>query len=184
MDVPAEMTVRFSFQRGVGKSYEIVSATNASGMSRRVLDRIVESEVEASRSLARDEGRMIPENYDFELLGTDILDGRNCYVLGLHPRKKSRFLIQGKAWVDAKCFGLLKVEGRPAANVSFWVGKPFITQEFQKYGDFWMSCHNRTVSDTFMFGKSELTIEYSQYELNTKDVQSVALHTAKAQGSL
>jgi hypothetical protein len=183
MDAPAELTVRFSFQRGVGKTYEIVSAANATGMSRKILDRIVESEVEASRPASREEGHMVPENYDFELLGTDTLNGRKCYVLGLHPRKKSRFLIQGKAWVDADCFALLKVAGRPAANVSFWVGKPFITQEFQKYGDFWLSCHNRSVSDSFMLGKSELTIDYTQYELNTKTIQSVALRNARSQGS-
>jgi hypothetical protein len=104
-------------------------------------------------------------------------------LLGLHPRKKSRFLVQGKAWVDAECFALLKVEGHPAASLSFWVGKPLVTQEFQKYGDFWMSCHNHTLSDSFLLGKSELTIEYGHYELNTKATQSIALRSAKSQGS-
>lgn len=183
MQLPAEMVVRFSFQQGVGKSYEILSTTNASGMSRKILDRIVESEVEASRPGSREESRMIPENYDFELLGEDVLGGRKCYVLQLHPRRKSRFLLQGKAWVDAECFALLKVEGHPAASLSFWVGKPLVTQEFQKYGDFWMSCHNHTSSESFMLGKSELTIDYSQYEVNTKILQSVALRTGKSQGS-
>jgi hypothetical protein len=35
---PAELTVRVSFERGVGKSFEILSATNANGMCRKVLD--------------------------------------------------------------------------------------------------------------------------------------------------
>jgi hypothetical protein len=184
MELPAEMVVRISFQQGVGKTYDVVSITNAVGISRKILNRIVETEVDASRPGSREEGRMIAENYDFELLGEDTLNGRKCYVLQLRPRKKSRFLLQGKAWVDANCFALLKVEGHPTASLSFWVGKPLVTQEFQKYGDFWLSCHNHTSSESFMLGKSELTIDYTQYELNTKPLQSVALRSGKTRGSL
>lgn len=184
MSAPTEMTVRVCFQRGVGKKYEILSATNATGMSRKILDRILSAEIEASRPNSHEETRLNPENYEFELLGRDTVAGRPCYVLALHPRKKSRFLIQGKAWVDATNFGLLKIEGHPSANLSFWVGKPEVTQEFQKYGDFWMSSHNRSLSDSFVLGKSELTIDYSQYELNAGPARSLAMRSGHAQGVL
>jgi hypothetical protein len=180
---PAELTVRVSFERGVGKSFEILSATNANGMCRKVLDRILAAEMEASRPQA-EENRLNARNYEFELLGTETLSGRPSYVLSLRPRRKSRFLLQGKVWVDAENFGLLKIEGHPSANLSFWVGKPEITQEFQKYGDFWMSSHNRSLSDSCILGKSELTIDYSRYELNTRAAQSLAMRNARPQSAL
>jgi hypothetical protein len=180
---PAELTVRVSFERGVGKRFEILSATNASGMCRKVLDRILAAEMDASRPDA-EEHRLDAQNYEFELLGTEGIGGRLYYVLSLQPRRKNRFLLQGKAWVGAENFGLLKIEGHPAANLSFWVGKPEITQEFQKYGDFWMSSHNRSLLDSCILGKSELTIDYSQYELNTRPAQSLAMRSARPQSAL
>jgi hypothetical protein len=159
----------------VGKSYEITSATNASVLSRKVLDRILASELEASRPNAHEQSHLTFENYDFALLGTEMLAGRRCYVLQLSPRKKSRYLIQGKAWIDAEQFALRKVEGHPSASLSFWVGKPYLTQEFQKYGDFWMASHNRTLSESYLWGRSELTIEYTQYEMNTGATGSLAM---------
>ncbi len=127
-----EMTVRWNYRKGIGKTFEILSCNTATGMSRRILDRILEAEVESSRPNAKDRGGVTSENYDFGFLGIELLDGRPCYVLSLHPKRRSHYLVQGKAWIDAGDYAIAKVEGHLAASVSFWVGRPLVTQQFRE----------------------------------------------------
>lgn len=161
----AEMVVRATYRKGEGKSFEIVSSQGAEGMSGRVLRRVMDAEAEASRKETREQSRLTPRNYDFELLGKEMRDGRQCYVLGLTPKLKNKYLLNGKAWIDSGDFGIVRLEGRPPANVSFWVGKPYIVMDFAKIGDYWLISHNQSRADCKLIGTMELTIEYSKYQV-------------------
>ena len=178
---PAIMTVRLTFRKGQGKSFEIIDLQNAEGMSRRVLQKIVDSEAETSRKECtqhRDDLEVTNANYRFHVVGSEVHDGRRCYIVTLIPKCKSKYLVQGKAWVDAEDFAIIRIEGRPAANLSFWVGKPYIVQEFQKVGQFWMASRNRSQSQSMILGSSVLTIEYTGYQVNSPE-----LRVAENQGS-
>ena len=166
----AIMTVRLSYVKGQGKSFEVVDLQNAEGMSRRVLQKIIDSEAQAS-SQTQDPLDVTSDNYKFHVTGVEDLDGRRCYVVSLTPKLKSKYLVQGKAWIDTSDFGIVRIEGRPAASLSFWVGKPYIVQQFQKVGQFWMASHCRSESQSFLLGSSVLTIEYSGYDVNNPDIR-------------
>lgn len=161
----AVMVVRVSFKRGSGKTFQVLEVEGAEGMARKVLDRLIQGEEQASRSDRQDENAVIPAHYDFRLIGTETLAGRLCYVMDIHPKMKSKYLLQGKAWVDAEDFALARIEGRPTASLGFWVGKPYIVQQFEKQGDFWMASHNKSTSESHILGKSELNIDYTAYDL-------------------
>jgi outer membrane lipoprotein-sorting protein len=178
---PAVMTVRLTFRKGQGKSFDVIDLQNAEGMSRRVLQKIVDSEAETSRKECtqhRDDLEVTNANYDFHVVGTEYKEGRRCYVVTLIPKCKSKYLVQGKAWVDAEDFAIIRIEGRPAANLSFWVGKPYIVQEFQKVGQFWMASRNRSQSQSMVLGSSVLTIEYSGYQVNNPEMRVAQNQTA------
>jgi hypothetical protein len=177
---PAEMTVRLAYRKGQGKTFEILQTTNASGVRRRVLDRILAAEVEASRPDAHEGASLTPDNYDFELAGAADEAGRKCWVLKLHPKKKAKFLIEGNAWIDAEDYAVVKIEGRLAANLSFWVGKPYVTQEFRKCGDFWMASRNHSLTESHLLGRSELTIDYTSYEVHAVQGTVVAAQRVKS----
>jgi hypothetical protein len=162
----ASIVVKLTYDKERGKSFQILQTENADGLGLRVLERVLEGEVQASRLGKNDEAALTPENYDFDLLGTDLLEGRRCYVLGLRPKARSRYLLSGKAWIDADEFAAVKIVGRPSANLSFWVGKPEITQHFQKYGEFWLASYNHSLAESRLLGKSELTIEFSNYDVH------------------
>jgi hypothetical protein len=162
----AVMTVRLSYIKGSGKTFEVIGLQNAEGMSRKVLERLVQGEEETSRRKSQDDLAITKANYKFHVIAIVNEYGRRCYVVELTPRHKSKYLIQGKAWVDADEFALVRVEGRPAASLSFWVGKPYIVQDFHKVGPFWMASHNRSESQSFLLGSSVLTIDYSNYQVN------------------
>ena len=160
----AEMVVRVTYSNRQGKTFQVLEASGVEGISKTVFRHLIDAEKEASKTDNRARGSIKPQNYNFELLGTDVQDGRRCYVLGIHPKTKTKYVFIGKAWVDAEDFAVAKLEGHPAANISFWVGKPLITQTWRKTGAFWMPAHNSSRSDSRILGSSELTVQNSGYQ--------------------
>ena len=163
----AEMQVEVQYKQGQGKTFQMLAATGSEDIQNRVFKKLIDTESEASRDRSdADPSRLSPENYKFQLIGTEERNGRQAYVIELHPRKKSKFLIEGKAWVDAQDYALARLEGRPASNISFWVGRPYIVQNFAKVGEQWMASSNHSTAESRLFGKTELHIEYSRYRMN------------------
>jgi hypothetical protein len=82
-------------------------------------------------------------------------------VLQLSPRRKSQYLVLGKAWVDAQSYAVREIKGKLAKSVSFWVGKPEVDARFAKFGGFWMPSHNWSLSHVKLVGKTTVTVEFS-----------------------
>jgi hypothetical protein len=99
-------------------------------------------------------------------VGEELLGGRKCEVVLLEPRRKSPHLLRGKAWVDAATRNMVRIEGRPAASLSFWASSPLVTREYFDIGDFSFASKSMAVSQSFLLGKTELTIDYDGYRIN------------------
>jgi len=158
----AAMTVQWQFRKGEGKSYQVLTS-NAEGTSARVMKRVLDGEAEAAKKEVQ--ARVTAENYDFRFLSMETRAGRLCYLVELSPKKKSKYLLEGKAWVDAEDFAIVRIEGRPTANISFWVGKPYFEIEFQKVGEFWLTSSNHSIAETRLLGSSDLRIECVNYKV-------------------
>jgi hypothetical protein len=165
MSKTAEIIVRVEYRKDDGKTFEILSSEGAQGISSRILHRLLENEAEASKKDLGDERKVSSQNYNFQLLGIESRGGRPCYVLTLRPKVKSKYLLSGIAWVNAHDFAIERIEGRPTASLSFWVGKPFIALDFEKVGDFWLVSRNHSHADGKLLGATDLTIDCSQYEV-------------------
>ena len=164
MKQDAEMLVRVSYRKGTGKTFQVMEAKGVEGTGKRVFQHLLDSEKEGSAKDNQDRSRLNAKNYDFTLIGTATEGGRRCYVLALHPKAKTKYLFYGKAWIDAEDFALVKLEGHPAANLSFWVGKPLVVQTWQKFGEFWMAAENRSLAQSRLLGSSELTVRNADYD--------------------
>lgn len=160
----AVMHVRMTSQPGVPKQFEILEMENAEGLRKKVFMKLLQGEVEASRS-GDSESEITAANYDFVLLGRENVKGRDCIVLQLIPKRKSKVLIEGKAWVDPEESAIIRIEGRTARNISFWIGKAQIEHDFRKVDDIWLLAHNRSVSKVKLFGDTELTIDFLKYDM-------------------
>jgi hypothetical protein len=161
----AEMTVETLYQRGLGKSFHVVSRSGSAMLQSRVFDRLLREEGEMSRGEARQHALVSSGNYAMHLAGEDSVAGRRCYVLELTPRTKSTNLLQGHAWIDQEDGSLIRIEGIPTAKPSFLTGRPTITREYERVGEFWLAQSSHALSDSFLSGKTELTIEYRDYHI-------------------
>lgn len=162
----AEMTVRVNYAFPGTKSYEVISQKGSGIIRKRALQKIIDAEVEASKESNGDRSRIIPENYEFELLGTEVVEGRSCYVLKITPKTENKFLVRGRIWVDAADFAIARMEGSPAKNPSFWTRDVQVEHQYMKHGQVWLPRTNFSRSKIRIFGPTELTIDYFEYQIN------------------
>ena len=162
----AEMTVEVTYAKGAGKVYRVISRRGPSFLQTRLLDRVLKEETELSRGDTRKAALVTGDNYRMKWVGEELLGGRNCEVVLLEPRKKSPHLLRGKAWVDAVTRNMVRIEGRPAASLSFWANSPLVTRDYFDIGDFSFARKSLAVSQSFLLGRTELTVEYTDYQIN------------------
>ena len=164
----AEMLVRLRYDHSSGKSFEILNRGGSPLLQSRVFDALLHEEVETSKLLTHEGSLLTTQNYSFRLTGREVFAGRRCYLLQLHPLRRDKHLLQGRAWIDVDDYGVVHVEGRPADSLSFWIGKPVIMQDFAKLSGFWFAVRRHSVMNGLLTGSSELTVQYSDYQISLK----------------
>jgi hypothetical protein len=164
----ASMEVLATYTAPDQHNFSVLSQSGSKLLLNRVLLKLLDSEKEAFQNHKQVE--LSPENYTFTLLGTEkIPEGDTCYVLTVKPRKENKFLYAGKIWVDARDFGVVRMEGEPAKAPSFWVRDTQIDSNWEKVGGFWFIAHNHSVSHIRMGGVATLTIDYGDYQVTAVD---------------
>ncbi len=180
-----DLVVKMTYHWPDQKEFTVLSESGSKFLRNHVLKRLVKAEVESMRDSERQRKEMDTSNYDFQLVGHERTPNREFYVLEVVPKSKSKFLFQGKIWVDAQDFGIARMEGEPAKNPSWWITKVNIQHSYQKLGDFWLPARNETLSRVRIFGESLLTIEYKDYELTeVRSLQAASPAEASAPASL
>src|SRR5579862_4968401 len=159
----AEMLVNVTCLANGSKQFQTVSATGWGIARSHVFPKLLEGESEASLPDARELSRITPENYSFEMIGTESIDQRSAYVLAIAPRKQNKYLVRGRIWVDLDEYAIVRIEGKPAKNPSFWTKSVHFVHTYQKSGEFWLPASDRSVTDARLVGTTELTIEYLDY---------------------
>jgi hypothetical protein len=159
----AAVAVRMNYRQLDGERYTVLTRSGSDKLN-DIIDRVLVSEAGASSPAENGRHQITAANYRVRLLGTESAGGRNCYVLELAPKIKNRFLIVGKAWVDAGSYAVVRVEGQFAASLSILVGAPHIREEFIEVHGFWLPSHVRSISSSLLLGPSELDILFSGYE--------------------
>ncbi len=151
---------------GGSKRYEIIR-TNADGMRRNILVRILEGEVEAAAKQDRD-GNVNETNYELRPQSANAQGKQPCRTVTLVPRIRTRFTLDGHGCVDMSDFAMVRMEGRTAKRISFLVGRADVVQEFRKIGEFWYSSTSRSTAEVRFLGRTELIIKYLNYSITSK----------------
>jgi hypothetical protein len=159
----AEVAVREKYVYPGKKQFETVSESGSDYIRRKVINKLIEAEQDAAQNENRDQTRITPENYKFELLGTEEQEGHPCFLIAVTPNQSKKYLMKGRIWVDQKDFAIVRMEGSPAKNPSFWTRKVEFTRRYQKHGPFWLAASIESESELLVAGKSSLKIEYLDY---------------------
>ena len=164
---PAETIVQLDYSYPGHKSFRVTSENNCNYLENRILHRVLNAEVRAASDDVRDRTKIVPGNYNFDLLGTADLDGRSSYVIRIIPKRKERFLVDGKIWVDTQDIAVTRIEGEAAAD-SFWVPSFRILQRYQQVGPYWLVAFTRNDASVRVLGKARLDIESFDYRLRSE----------------
>jgi len=171
----AEMVVRVIYHKDGAKEFDVVSSSGWGGARKHVFPRLLEAETEASRPGSPEDSRMTPENYSFSMLRVDQVDDRKTYVLETTPKQQKKYLMRGTIWVDAEDFAIIRMEGEPAKNPSFWIKSVQFGHKYQKVGPFWLAASDSSVTDVRIFGRTELRVDYFDYVINGATALQVKL---------
>jgi len=163
--VRAESQVVLQYRAPATKEFKIVSEKGSGFVRKRVFKRLLDSEVETAAGRNRHDSSITPTNYTFELLGEEDVDGYHSFVVQAIPKRKDKYLFDGKIWIEATEFAIVKIAGQPAKNPSFWIKRVDFVRRYQKVGQFWLPLKDESTTHVRIFGTHILTIDYANYEI-------------------
>jgi hypothetical protein len=163
--VHAETVVRLDYRAPDTKSFVPVSEKGSAVVRRLVLNRLMESEVEAASGKSHRDSSINAANYTFKLLGEQDLGPNHCFVVQSVPTRKDKYLFDGKVWIDAQDYAVVQIVGHPAKKLSVWVDKADFVRRYQKIGDFWLPSKDETSVHVRFYGSKILTISHQSYAI-------------------
>ena len=166
----AEMLVRVTGDSDGNKHFEVLSEQGWKAAQKHVLRKMLESESQTSGPEARAKTRLCPDNYEFLMVGLENVGDRAAYAIDVTPKRRDKYLFAGRIWVDAEDYALVRADGNPAKNPSFWTKRVHFVHTYQKNGLFWFPLCTESITDARIFGRTDLTIEYFDYKPNATKV--------------
>jgi len=163
----AEMVLKTTYQRDLGKNFAVVSSSG-SLLMRKLLDEVLATEKKMTQPSNRVTALITPANYEMSVKGPAVVDGRNCIVLALKPRRESPYLFSGTLWVDAQNQAIVQLEGVAAKSPSVLSGPTQISRQYVVIDGFPMAAHARAVSTSSLLGQTVIKIDYSGYQIQAK----------------
>ncbi|HEX3572503.1 MAG TPA: hypothetical protein VHU44_16910 [Acidobacteriaceae bacterium] len=166
----AEMTVMTTYRKDSGKSYTILSQTGSSIVRNLVLNAILDNEKLLNQPGTREGTWITSANYEMTLKpgGIQRLNGRDCLVVALTPKRKAPYLIEGILWVDSKDGSIVQLDGTASKSSSVLTGPTQITRQYANISGFAQATHVRAVSNSFMLGQTVVKIDYQDYHIQLR----------------
>lgn len=166
----AEMTVRTTYRKETGKSYQILSQGGSAVIRSLGLNPILQREKEINLPGNVQHAWITSANYEMTLKpgGIQRLDGRDCLALAINPKRKAPNLIAGTIWVDAKDYTIVRLEGVASKAPSVFAGTTHMLRQYTNIDGFSMATHARAESSTFLYGQTVVTIDYTNYSIRLR----------------
>jgi len=163
----AEMTVKTTYKRETGKSYEILSESGSGMMRSLVLNTILDNERHVNEPGVREGAWITTANYEMRVKpgGIQKVEGRNCIAVSLTPRRKEPYLLEGTLWVDATDGKIVQIEGKGSKSSTVFSGATEMMRKYVDVDGFAEALHARAESDSFLFGQTVVTIDYRDYRI-------------------
>jgi hypothetical protein len=162
----AQAVVRVEYQAPDKKTFNKTSEKGSGLVRHLVFDRLIQSESETSSGREHHDSAITSANYTFTLAGEEDLGPDHCFVVEAAPKRREKYLFEGKIWIDADDFAVVKIVGHPAKKPSFWINRAEFVRQYQRIAGFWLPFRDETSVEVKMYGKKVFTIDHQQYVIN------------------
>ena len=139
----------------------------------QVIARYLTAEMEAQKNLAPSLS-VTPDNYRFKYKGKSPFDGREAYVFHVTPRKKRPGLYKGELWIDAETYLRVQETGYLVKSPSIFLKRVAFTRTYEIRDGISVPRQVQSVVETRLVGKAELTIDFSNFSVETPPHAGVA----------
>ncbi len=165
----AEMTVKMTYEKGKGKSYQVVSQSGSTILQKFGLEPLLENEKQINDPAVVKDSWFASANYEMHLKPGEPreMNGRPCVALAVTPKRKAANMIDGTLWADPRDGTIAKIEGVGTKSPSPFAGTTQMMREYTNIDGFSMAAHARAESHNAVFGKTVVTIDYTDYQLHT-----------------
>ncbi|MGA2653177.1 MAG: hypothetical protein ABSF28_21855 [Terracidiphilus sp.] len=166
----AEMTVKTLYRKGVGKSYTILSQSGSSLLQKFVLAPLLDNEKSINQPGNVERSWFTSSNYEMNLKAgvNQHMNGHDCLAFDITPKRKAPNMLNGTLWVDAKDGSIVEIDGVSSRSPSMFSGPAKMMRQYTTMSGFAMATHARAESDSMLFGRTILTIDYSDYQLQLR----------------
>jgi hypothetical protein len=174
----AEMTVSVECVAEGTKQFRVIAEKGWKPAQKQVLEKMLDAESDASSPKMLVRTRISSDNYEFQMVSKELLDGRMAYAIDIIPKRREERLFQGRIWIDAKDFALVRAEGKPAKSPSFWTRSVHFIQTYRKSGSFWFPTSTESIAEMRIFGPTSVNIEYFDYSPTPVEAADAKLREA------
>jgi outer membrane lipoprotein-sorting protein len=162
----AQAVVEVDYEAPDKKTFHKTSEKGSGIVRRLVFDRLLQSEGETSSGREHHDSAITNANYTFKLVAEEDLGSYHCFVLEATPKRKDKYLLEGKIWVDAEDFAVAKIAGHPAKKPSFWINRADFVREYQRIEGFWLPYRDETFVEVKIYGRRVFTVDHERYLIN------------------
>ena len=164
--VHAEEIGRMEFFSPDKKAFTVTSESGSGVVRHMALNPLINSEIAAAVGKEHHDSAISADNYSLNLLGEQQLGPYRCFVAEAVPKRKDKYLFEGKVWIDVNDYSVVRIEGHPAKKLSFWIQHADFVRQYQKIDGFWLPEMDQTLVQVRLYGKKLLKIEHQNYVVN------------------
>jgi hypothetical protein len=181
--VHAEEIGRMEFVSPDKKTFTVTSESGSGLVRNMALNPLIKSEIEAAAGKEHHDSAISADNYSLNLLGEQQVGPYRCFVAEVRPKRKDKYLFEGKLWIDVVDYSAVRIEGHPAKKLSFWIQRADFVRQYRKIDGFWLPQKDQTLVQVRLYGKKVLTIDHRDYVVNagqSEDTRAIVPEAAIA----
>lgn len=178
--VHAEEAGQMEYRAPDQKRFVVTSEKGSVLVRRLALNALIASEIETAAGKQHHDSAISPANYTLDLLGEQVIGPYRCFVVQAVPKRRDKYLFEGKVWIDAEDFAVVRIEGHPAKRLSFWIQRADFVRQYQKIDSFWLPQRDMTFVDVRLYGKKVLTIDHHDYSVNSSLAADASVQKAQS----
>jgi hypothetical protein len=162
----AEEIAHIEYDAPGKRTFVVTSENGWAPAGHFTLDQLIGSEIETIAGGDDRDSSITPANYKLDPLGEQQVGAFHCFVVQATPKRKEKDLFEGKIWIDAQDYAIVRIEGHPAKRPSFWIAREDCVRQYQKIDGFWLPQKDETRVRVRLYGTRLLAVDHWNYIVN------------------